>query len=119
VRLPALDVEPRRELARRHVRLGQNWTGLLDSSAVNIHLTRELQALIKRKLATGRYGSASEVVREGLRLLADEDELKAEARRKVAEGLADLKAGRVLDGEEAVADILKHLRKRRSRPKAG
>ena len=63
---------------------------------MNIHLTRELQLFIERKLASGRYSSASEVVREGLRLLAEEDELRAQARRKVAEGLADLKAGRVV-----------------------
>jgi len=86
---------------------------------VNIHLSPELQALIRRKLATGRYNSASEVVREGLRLLAEEDDLKSEARRKIAEGLADLKAGRWLDGEEAVADVLRQLRTRRRRPKAG
>ena len=86
---------------------------------MNIHLTRELQDFIDRKMATGRYGSASEVVREGLRLLAEEDDWKAHARRKVAEGLADLKSGRVLDGEDAVAEVLKRLRKRRGRPKAG
>ena len=78
----------------------------------------QLQALIQRKLATGRYGSASEVVREGLRLLAEEDEMKSHARRKVAEGLADLKAGRVVDSEEAVAEILQRLRARSRRPKA-
>lgn len=86
---------------------------------MNIHLTPELQALIRRKLATGRYSSASEVVREGLRLLAEDDEMKTQARRKVAEGLADLKAGRVFDGEEALAEILQQIRSRRRRPKTG
>ena len=86
---------------------------------MNIHLTPELQSLIRRKLATGRYSSASEVVREGLRLLAEDDEMKTHARRKIAEGLADLEAGRVVDGEKAVAEILHRLQTRRRRPKAG
>jgi predicted transcriptional regulator len=45
--------------------------------------------------------------------------MNADARRKVAEGLADLKAGRVVDSEKAVADILKRLRTRRDRRRRG
>ncbi len=86
---------------------------------MNVHLTRDLEKFIARKLATGRYGSASEVIREGLRLLADEDDWKAEARRKVAQGLAELKAGKALDGDEVVAEILGRIRARRKKPKAG
>jgi antitoxin ParD1/3/4 len=40
---------------------------------MNISLTPQLEELIKRKVASGRYGSASEVVREALRLLEDRD----------------------------------------------
>ncbi len=37
--------------------------------ALNVSLTPELQRLIHDKVASGRYQSASEVVRAGLRLL--------------------------------------------------
>jgi antitoxin ParD1/3/4 len=39
----------------------------------SVSLTRELTAFIDEKIATGHYGSASEVVRAALRLLAEQD----------------------------------------------
>jgi antitoxin ParD1/3/4 len=49
---------------------------------VNVSLTPELERLITDKLDTGMYQTASEVVREGLRLLKDRDErqLRADVR---------------------------------------
>ncbi len=84
---------------------------------MNVSLTPELEELIRRKLASGLYKNAAEVVREGLRLLAEEDDWKAEARRKVAEGMAQLRAGRVVDGEQAVNEVAKDLRRRRPKAK--
>ena len=42
---------------------------------MQISLTPELEALVRRKLESGLYGDASEVVREALRLLSARDEL--------------------------------------------
>lgn len=84
---------------------------LVYGSTMNVALTPELEALIRRKLATGLYKNASEVVREGLRLLAEEDEWKAEVRRKIAAGRKALRAGQVVDGEKAVARVLRGLRR--------
>jgi antitoxin ParD1/3/4 len=71
---------------------------------MNVHLTDELERLVQRKVQSGRYNSASEVVREALRLLEERDELRAirkdELRKRIAEGLEAVKAGRVQDGEE-------------------
>jgi antitoxin ParD1/3/4 len=38
---------------------------------MNVSLTPELEKLVTRKVQSGLYQSASEVVREGLRLLED------------------------------------------------
>ena len=49
---------------------------------VNVSLTPELERLISEKVDTGMYQTASEVVREGLRLLKERDqrELRADVR---------------------------------------
>ena len=57
------------------------------------------------------------MIREGLRLLAEDMEWRAAARRKIAVGMEQLRAGQVVDGEQAVASVLKNLRQRRPRAK--
>ena len=79
---------------------------------MNVALTPEFEEFIRRKLATGRYKNAAEVVREGLRLLAEEDDWKTEVRRKLAEGMAQLRAGLIVDGEQAVSEVVRNLRGR-------
>ncbi len=52
---------------------------------MNVSLTPELEKFVHRKVKSGRYHTASEVIREGLRLLAEQDQLRAlkiEALRK-------------------------------------
>jgi antitoxin ParD1/3/4 len=77
---------------------------------VNVSLTPELEQLIHERVRSGRYTSASEVVREALRLLADRDELRRvrleELRTKVAAGLASLDRGELHAGDEFIDDLL-------------
>ncbi len=40
---------------------------------MNVHLTPELEQLVQTKVQSGRYNSASEVVREALRLMEQRD----------------------------------------------
>lgn len=44
--------------------------------ARNINLTDELDRFVKRKVKSGRYGNASEVVRAALRTLERQDQLR-------------------------------------------
>ncbi len=76
---------------------------------MNISLTPELESFVDSRVASGRYQSASEVVRAGLRLL-EQDEMEREATRaeiqqKIAVGLEQARNGELLDGE-AVFDEL-------------
>lgn len=43
---------------------------------MNVSLTRELEEFVRDRVATGRYHSASEVVREGLRLLESREQVR-------------------------------------------
>ena len=44
---------------------------------MNVNLTPQLEDLVKKKVASGLYNSASEVVREALRLMEEQDRLRA------------------------------------------
>ena len=76
---------------------------------MNVNLTTELEQLVHLKVKSGRYNSASEVVRDALRLLADRDELqelrKQELRKKIAQGLDSLRLGAGIDGDEFFAQL--------------
>ena len=63
----------------------------------NINLTERLDRFVETRVTTGRYGNASEVVREGLRLLEQREQehhAKLEWLRKAAqEGFDQLDRG--------------------------
>ena len=58
---------------------------------LNVNLTPQLEKLVRQKVSSGRYNSASEVVREALRLMEAQDELRSlkleQLRRDIREGL--------------------------------
>ena len=54
---------------------------------MNVSLTPELEALVNEKVRSGLYQTASEVVREGLRLLKSRDDETRRADQRVALGL--------------------------------
>ena len=73
---------------------------------MNVSLTPELERFISDRVESGLYGSASEVVREGLRLLRERDELRqarlTELKHRISLGLEQLDSGlgRPLDVEQ-------------------
>ena len=77
---------------------------------MNVSLTPELERWVSEKVGAGRYRSASEVVREGLRLLQEREEeyrLRLDAlRRELQIGISQLDSGQGVDGEEAFERIL-------------
>lgn len=80
---------------------------------MNVNLTPELTQLVQKKVQTGLYNSASEVVREALRMMEERDQIKAiqkeEIRTKIAAGLSSARAGRVSDGETFVSRMIGEL----------
>jgi putative addiction module CopG family antidote len=72
---------------------------------MNVTLTPSLEKFIERKVGQGAYASADEVIAASLAMMrTGEDEMwKAQAREKIAAGLASARAGRVHTPEEAAA----------------
>jgi antitoxin ParD1/3/4 len=64
--------------------------------AMTIALTRELELLVEKKLKSGLYPTAREVIREGLRLLDERDRLYdarlADLQKEIRKGLASGRA---------------------------
>ena len=72
---------------------------------MNVSLTAELEEFVKNKVQTGRYNSASEVVREALRLLEEHEQARVaqleEFNKELGRRLASLDRGEHVDPEEA------------------
>jgi antitoxin ParD1/3/4 len=89
---------------------------------MNVHLTPELETLVQNKVKSGRYNSASEVVRDALRLFEERERVRElqiqELRHKINQGWSSLKRGHWVDGEEFFKGLereeqgLGHKRKR-------
>ena len=86
---------------------------------MNVSLTPQLEEMIRVKVDTGLYHSASEVVREGLRLLDERDRLQAirmdELKARVQIGIDQADAGDTteLDPESIISKV-KALRSQRT-----
>ena len=76
---------------------------MVPTQSVSVELALELERIIRAHIQSGRYQTASDVVREGLRLLDEREtdrELRLQAvREKIAAGLAQALAGDLSDGD--------------------
>ena len=85
---------------------------------MNVSLPPELNRWVEEHVASGLYSSASEVVREALRLLRERENL-AELRREqlrllIQAGVDDLDAGRVEPADDAMFEWIAAEGARRS-----
>jgi antitoxin ParD1/3/4 len=63
-------------------------------------LGHHFESFVKGQLASGRYSSASEVVRDALRLMEEREKRRAALHSALMDGFADSQAGRVRDIDE-------------------
>lgn len=80
---------------------------------MTVSLTPELEAFVSSRVASGNFVSASEVVREGLRLLEERDARRdaelARLRQDVQLGLEQARAGELVDGEEVFTELERRI----------
>jgi antitoxin ParD1/3/4 len=77
----------------------------------NISLPPELEEYVDAKVECGEYAHASEVVRDGIRLLMQREAEKLEwLRNAIAEGLADVESGNVIPDDRILEEVEKRGR---------
>jgi antitoxin ParD1/3/4 len=86
---------------------------------MNVSLTPELEQFVNQKVESGKYQTASEVIRDGLRLLLEREELHQkkldQLRRDIAIGIEQADQGKVapLNAKETLARVRKKRQSRR------
>ena len=84
-----------------------------NTQSFTVALPEALETFVKQHVASGRYASASDVVREALTLLKhrerDRDVVIDEIRREIQLGIEQAEAGRLRDGETVFTEIRKKL----------
>jgi antitoxin ParD1/3/4 len=76
----------------------------------SVDLGKKLESVVFKLVKNGRYNSKSEVIREGVRLVEEREKRLAALDKALAEGLADIKAGRVYPAEEVFAEVRRKIR---------
>ena len=86
---------------------------------MNVSLTPELERFVQSRVASGRFQTASEVVREGLRLLEDRELARETAlkdlRANIRRGVQQADRGEILDGDAVFEEIRKLSARRRAK----
>ncbi|HYE63761.1 MAG TPA: type II toxin-antitoxin system ParD family antitoxin [Phycisphaerales bacterium] len=96
-------------------------------TTANVSLTPKLQEFVDGLVASGRYQSTSEVIREALRLLEYRERQSIasleDLKREVEIGLKEAREGKLIDGptvfRKARERILKQAKKQTGRRRAG
>jgi antitoxin ParD1/3/4 len=87
--------------------------------AMNVSLTPELEGFVNTKVQSGRYNSASEVIREALRLLEEQEQVRhaqlTAFRSEMDRRVAALDRGERADPATLRTEIRKRSETRRQR----
>jgi antitoxin ParD1/3/4 len=92
-------------------------------TTVNVSLTPELGAFLQSRVNSGRYQTTSEVVREALRLLQQQEKEREQGLRqlkvKLQRGTSQAERGELLDGDEVFEELRQMIDERRRAKKRG
>jgi len=90
-------------------------------TTMNVSLTPALEKFVASRIARGRYQTASEVVREGLRLLEEQERRRDAAfktlKNKLRRAAEQAERGELLKGDAVFADIRRASARRRKSSK--
>ncbi len=81
-------------------------------TTMNVNLSRDLYEFVKSAVSSGRFTSASEVVRDALR--EKRDQALREVERKIEAGLASARRGDLFDGDDVMGELKAMSKARRT-----
>jgi len=81
-------------------------------TTMNVNLSRDLYEFVKSAVNSGRFTSASEVVRDALR--EKRDQALREVERKIEAGLASARRGELFDGDDVMRELKARSKARRT-----
>ncbi len=88
-------------------------------TSLNVSLTPELDKFVQDRVATGRYQTASEVIREGLRLLEQQEQERetvlSALKSKLKRGASQAERGEVVDGEKFIDKLVGRLERKQKK----
>ena len=83
-------------------------------SKITVTLPSDLEAFIDARVASGRFATAADAVREGLRLLEEREQQRdavlAELRDEIEVGVAEAMAGHLRDGTTFFEELRQRFR---------
>ncbi len=89
---------------------------------MNVSLGTKWERFVDAKVKSGDFQTASEVLREGLRLLEERDLLKRisvssldELKQKLLQGITSLERGKRIEGEKAFERLRQRVTERKAR----
>ena len=86
---------------------------------MNVNLTPHLEEMVREKVSSGMYTSASEVVREALRLMDEQDRLRAAKLEQLRREMdAGLKSGASAPWDAKQVKLDGHARRLAKAPRA-
>ena len=72
---------------------------------ISADLGQPLEAIVAELVETGRYGSADDVLREGVRLVQQREARRTALFAAIDAGLTDVEAGRTRPAEDVFAEL--------------
>jgi antitoxin ParD1/3/4 len=87
---------------------------VMAGTQITVTLPPELEAFIDERVASGRFATAGEAVREGLRLLEEREQERetvlAELQQEIEIGVEQAKAGKLSDGKAFFEQLRQKIR---------
>lgn len=75
---------------------------------ISAELGKPLESYVQELVSSGRYGSKSEVLREGVRMIQERETQQEALKALIMQGMADIEAGRTHTAE----DVFSAMRER-------